>query len=68
MIQLTRLNHERIVVNSDLIVFVEANPDTVVTTTNGDKIRVLESPDDIVHRVVEFRQDILDRRERLQHG
>ena len=43
MIRLTRLNSQPITVNSDLIKFVESNPDTVITLVNGDKILVHET-------------------------
>lgn len=56
MIQLTRLNHETVLVNSDLIVFAEAHPDTVLTLTTGEKVRVLESMDMVVTRVVAFKR------------
>jgi flagellar protein FlbD len=36
MIQLTRLNSHPLVVNSDLIKFVEQSPDTVITLVNGE--------------------------------
>ncbi len=55
MIQLTRLNHETVLVNSDLIVLVEAHPDTVLTLTTGERVRVLESMQVVVERVVEFK-------------
>jgi len=41
MIQLTRLNHVPLVLNSDLIEHVEVTPDTVVTLTTGQKIVVV---------------------------
>ncbi len=47
MIQLTRLNNHPLVVNSDLIKFVEQAPDTVITLVNGDKIVVRESAQDV---------------------
>ena len=59
MINLTRINHAPLVLNSDLIEHIEKTPDTVVSLTNGLKLLVLESPDEIVHRVVEFRRCIL---------
>lgn len=59
MIQLTRLNHETVLVNSDLIVLVEANPDTVLSLTTGEKVRVLEGMQAIVERVVEFKRLVL---------
>ena len=48
MIQLTRLNHIPLVLNSDLIEHIEVTPDTVITLTNGQIIRVLESADEVV--------------------
>jgi flagellar protein FlbD len=60
MINLTRINRVPLVLNSDLIEYIEKTPDTVVSLTNGLKLLVLESPDDIVARVVAFRRRILD--------
>ena len=59
MINLTKLNNSRIVVNSDLIEFVEALPDTIVTLTTGKKIMVKESVEDVVNKVVEYKRNIL---------
>ena len=59
MIRLTRLNGQQITVNSDLIKFVESNPDTVITLVNGDKILVHESADQVVARVIEFRRAVI---------
>ena len=59
MIQLTRLNNKPLTVNSDLIKFVEQSPDTVITLVNGDKIVVLESAQDVLDRVVQFRRSVL---------
>jgi len=43
MIQLTRLNRLPLVLNSDLIEYIEITPDTVITLTTGQKIMVGES-------------------------
>jgi len=59
MIQLTRLNHHPLAVNSDLIKFVEQAPDTVITLLNGEKIVVRESAQEVLERVVEFRRSVL---------
>jgi flagellar protein FlbD len=59
MIQLTRLNNHPLVVNSDLIKFVEQAPDTVITLVNGEKIVVHESAQDVLDRVVQFRRSVL---------
>jgi flagellar protein FlbD len=59
MIHLTRINHVPLVLNSDLIEHVEATPDTVISLTSGQKILVLESPAEIVERVIQFRRSVL---------
>ena len=59
MIQLTRLNSNSLIVNSDLIKFVEQSPDTVITLLNGEKIIVRESADQVLERIVLFRRAVL---------
>jgi flagellar protein FlbD len=59
MIQLTRLNHVPLIVNSDLIEHVEVTPDTVVALTTGQKFLVLESAEDVVEKVIQFRRAIV---------
>ena len=59
MIQLTRLNHQPLIVNSDLIKFVEKAPDTVLTLVSGEKIIVLESSQQVLEKIIAFRRDIL---------
>ena len=61
MIRLTRLNHAPMVLNSDLIEHIDITPDTVITLTNGQILRVLESADEVVERSVEFRRRVLNR-------
>jgi flagellar protein FlbD len=55
MIHLTRLNGNPLVVNSDLIKYAEASPDTMLTLINGEKIVVLESCEDVVNRTIAYR-------------
>jgi len=61
MIRLTRINRVPLVLNSDLIEHVEATPDTVITLTTGQKLMVLESAEDVIEKVIEFRRAIADR-------
>jgi flagellar protein FlbD len=58
VIQLTRLNNAPLAVNSDLIKYVEAAPDTVITLANGEKLVVRETPEEVIERVREFRRSI----------
>jgi flagellar protein FlbD len=59
MIRLTRLNSHGLVINADLIKFIENAPDTVLTMTSGEKIVVRESADEVVEKVIAFRRSVL---------
>ena len=55
MIELTRLNRKAFYINSDLIETIEATPDTVITLTNGKKLVVSDSTEEIMNKIAEFR-------------
>lgn len=59
MIELTRLNGHPIVINAELIKFVEQNPDTVITLVTGDKMVVREAAPEVIHRVLAYRSNLL---------
>ena len=61
MIVLHRLGHqaEEFHLNPDLILTVEATPDTVITLTTGAKIVVVESPVRVAEEVRAWRTEIL---------
>jgi flagellar protein FlbD len=59
MIDLTRLNGNRFVVNCDLIKFAEAAPDTTITLITGEKLIVRDSCDDLIARVIAYRSEVL---------
>jgi flagellar protein FlbD len=61
MITLHRLGHavEPFQLNPDLIMTVEANPDTVITLTTGTKVVVAESPERVAEDVRCYRIDVL---------
>jgi flagellar protein FlbD len=60
MIRLTRLNRAAMVLNSDLIEHIDVTPDTVITLTTGQILRVRESADEVVERIVLFRQRVFE--------
>ncbi len=60
MIRLTRINHVPLILNADLIEHVETTPDTLISLTNGQKFVVLESTEDVIRKVIEFRREILN--------
>ena len=56
MIKVTRLNASGLVINADLIEFVESTPDTMISLTTGKKIMVQETIDEVINRVAEFKR------------
>ena len=61
MITLHRLGHvlEAFQLNSELIMTVEANPDTVITLTNGHKVVVAETPERVAEEIRTQRIEVL---------
>ncbi len=58
MIEITKLNGTKTLINPDLIETVESTPDTVITFTTGRKIIVKESRQDVNNLVKSYRKDI----------
>jgi Uncharacterized protein, possibly involved in motility len=58
LIKLTKFktNDHDFVLNADLIETIEETPDTVITLTNGKKLIVAESMDEVVRRVMDYRR------------
>ncbi|MBQ9443084.1 MAG: flagellar FlbD family protein [Lachnospiraceae bacterium] len=52
LLELTKLNDDKILINSELIEIVETTPDTVVTLNTGRKLIVKESRQEI-RKIVE---------------
>lgn len=59
MIELTRLNGNPMVLNSDLIKTAEASPDTMLTLITGEKLIVREECGEVVERVLAYRARLL---------
>lgn len=58
MIEVTRINGTKVLINPDLMELVEETPDTVIAFTTGRKIIVKESRQDIKNLVKSYRKDI----------
>ncbi|MCR5836720.1 MAG: flagellar FlbD family protein [Lachnospiraceae bacterium] len=58
MIEVTRLNNDKILINSDLIELVEETPDTVISFNNGKKLLVKDSKEQIKYKVIEYKREI----------
>ena len=61
MITLHRLAHwdEPFQLNPDLIATVQAVPDTIVALTNGKRMLVEESPEEVADAIREWRASVL---------
>jgi len=59
MIEVTRLNGSIFFLNPDMILSMEATPDTIVTLTTGEKLVVKDTPDQIIDRFVAFKRRIV---------
>ena len=58
MIRLTRLNGEHFVLNAELIQRVEGHPDTVITLLDDTKYVVVESVDQVIRDIRDYRASI----------
>ena len=61
MIKVTRLNESQLWVNDDRIDFIEETPDTVISMTNGNKLVIRESAEEVVSIIIDFRVRIGER-------
>lgn len=55
MIAVTDLHGKHEYVNAELIERVQSTPDTQIVLTNGHRIYVTESPEEIAERVIAYR-------------
>ena len=58
MILLTTLSGTAFYLNTDLVVKIEALPDTVITLTDGKTLRVTEKPEVIIDRIINYKRKI----------
>lgn len=58
MIEITKLNGSKMLINTSLIETVEETPDTVITLTSGKKIIVKESRQEVKNLVKTTKKDI----------
>ncbi len=59
MIWVTRLDGDRLLLNDDQVLYVEATHDTMLVLSTGERLRILESPDEFVRRVAVWRQRVM---------
>jgi len=59
VIELTRLNGQKLYLNCDLLKYAETSPDTVLTLATGEKIVVRESCGEVVALTLAWRSQLL---------
>lgn len=58
MITVTRFDRSELVLNADLIEFVETLPDTHISLVTGKRLLVRETADEVVARVLAYRRAV----------
>jgi flagellar protein FlbD len=61
VIEVTRLNDTKLIINADLIEKIEESPDTVITLTSGNKIIVKESRQEVKNLVILYKKEVFSR-------
>jgi flagellar protein FlbD len=59
MIAVTRLDGAAMLLNADVVEWIEQTPDTLIGLLNGERVLVRESPDELVRRIVEFKRSVM---------
>ncbi|MFC1725559.1 flagellar FlbD family protein [candidate division KSB1 bacterium] len=57
MIKVIRINDREMVINAEMIEFVESTPDTIISLSSGKKILVKDTVDEVISMVMEYRRD-----------
>ncbi|KMT21708.1 flagellar FlbD family protein [Clostridium cylindrosporum] len=61
MIKISTLTHKEFYLNCELFEKIEANPDTVITMTNGNKYVVEDTPEEVIKKIKDYKKEILQR-------
>jgi len=56
MIKTIRLNGKELVINAELVQFIEETPDTMITLTSREKIMVKDSIDEIISKIIDYQR------------
>jgi flagellar protein FlbD len=58
VIEITRLNGQKLIINADLIETIESTPDTVILLTTGKRFIVADTVATIIDKVIDYRRTI----------
>jgi len=62
MIDVTAMNNRAFILNADHIEKIEEVPETLITLTNGKKYIVLEGVEEVVEKVIKYKNKIVNYR------
>lgn len=62
MIKVNKINNVEIVINAEFIESIESTPDTTITLSTNKKIIVTQSVDDVIDKVIEYKQNIFNKK------
>ena len=57
MIKVIRINDKEMIINAEMIEFVESTPDTIISLSSGKKILVKDTVDEVIGKVMEYRRE-----------
>lgn len=66
VIVVTRLNGPKFAVNADLVQRIDSAPDTILTLVDGTKYIVVESMEEVISLIVDFRARLITRAQQAQ--
>lgn len=58
MIKVKKINGKDLIINAELIEFIEKTPDTIISMTTGKKIIVKDTSEELIKKVIEYRREI----------
>lgn len=58
MIHLTGMNKKELILNAEHIEKIEQTPESIITLLNGNKYIVMESSEEIIKKVIEYKRQI----------
>ena len=60
MIKVMTMDKRIVAINSDMIERIESIPETILTLNNGKKIIVLETIDEVIAKVTDYKRSIFN--------
>ncbi|MES0488788.1 MAG: flagellar FlbD family protein [Leptospirales bacterium] len=66
MIEVTRLNGDKYLLNQNLIEVIEQKPDTIIKLSNDKNLIVKETPTEIINRIIKFKREIYFENNRVE--